>query len=233
MLKETIIHMFATAMALATSGIVFGQPVQLETVQVGAPVTVTGSLQVGCASPSRQCTASAILHGLDKHIAVNEAGVLRPVERLTLVDGGLGVDLVRLAQVLPVDSKITVGGTLDRVEMPKLAAKLPLHSADTLRVKTLVIDSVDIAKPLGTEVGRIQKLATERLLRYVYELHPLMMDGPEAVVDAVEIITNDHVLVTVHFVNGWTHQPISSSTAKALVVLSGDDEIHVLEGALQ
>lgn len=215
MFRETIIRIFATAMALASSGIVFGAVApEIQTVQIGSVVQVTGSLQVGCVAPATRC-ASAILHNLSKRMFVLEANDrLRPVERVMLKDDGTGVDLVRLAQVLPVDTRITVNATFDHAEA-KVASKLPLHSSDTLRVAQLKIDGIDLVRPAGAEATRIEKLATVRTLRYVEEV-----TGTAPTVTGVEVLTNDHAVVSIQ-------------GAKVLVVLSGDDELHVIEGSLR
>lgn len=236
--RDTLIHIFATAMAFASSGMVlastngFVAP-HLTTVQIGSELTIGGALQVGCLNPSTQ-HASAVLHSLSRRVFELEPNDrLRPVTKLMLVDGGLGVDLVKLAQVLPVDTRVQVTGKFDRTVPAKVASKMPLNTTDTLRVNALLIDGTPIVKPTAAEARRIEKVATQLLLRYIRELNPHMADGPEAVVDAVEVVSSDHAVLNVHFVSGWTHQPIEGMTARVLVVLSGDDEVHVLEGQLQ
>lgn len=223
---DTLIRIFATAMALATSGLVHGATPT--PVQAGSPVQVTGILSVGCVSACTRAP-SAIVHTFATPLFATDTQ--RPIERMQLVDGGVGVDMVRLAQVLPVDTKITVNGTF--VRQGDKVTKLPLHTADMLQVAQLKIDGIDLVKPTDREARRISKIAAQRLVQYAHELHPPMANGPAIEIDGVEVLTNDHAVVTVHAVTGWTNLPIPGTEVRALVVLSGDDQIHMIQGSLK
>ena len=219
MIRDSIIHLFATAMALACSGMVFAAPAPFlshhQTVQSGETVTFTAHLTATSATPAAASQLFSPLFVLE----ANDR--LRRVETLALVDGGIGVDLAKLATLVAADKPVHFTGTYVHT------------SVDALKVTKLVVDDVSIAVPTAAEAKRITALASHDLLRYIRSLNPQMADGPEAVVDGAEVVSNDHVIVTVHFVSGWTHQPINGMTARALVVISGDDEVRVLDGRLQ
>lgn len=248
MIRETIIHMFATAMALACSGMVLASTPEFvaphfNTVQVGKALTVAGEMTVGSyplpvpVMPPAYGSV-AVLGKLTRtlfEIQPNDA--LRPVTSLMLRDGGLNVNLVKLAEVLAPGTKVQITGVYMHFfpALAPTAAKIiarPRYTTDAVQVSKLMIGGQNIVAPTAAEAKRITKVASQRLLRYIRELNPHMADGPEPVIDSVEVLTNDHAVIDLHFVSGWTHQPIDGMTAKVLVVLSGDDEIRVLSGRL-
>ena len=242
MTRENLILVFAHAMALACSGMVLAdapaiRPQGPHTVQVGANVTLTGKLAIATypAPIPSQPIAIATLNDLTTNLfelLPNDG--LRPINTMMLRDGGVGVDLVKLASVLAPEKKVEMTGTYMHF-IPTLVQKdrsRPRMDVDAIQVTKIMIDGISIVVPTPQEAQQIQKIASRNLLQYIHELHPNMADGPEARVDSVEILSNDHAIVNLHFVGGWTHQTITGSNARVLVVLSGDDEIRVLEGQL-
>lgn len=245
--RTNFIHVLATAMALATGGLAFGRSIMpdpnLVFVQVGKTIEVGGHLTPGSyplpvpVIPPAHGSA-AILSGLDRRLMeIQPNDALRRIERLVLLDGGLGVDLAQLAQVIPATAKVRVTGKFGRFfpatppVQPMMMPRRPFMTSDSLAVTKLSIDGQDIWAAPANQVTRLAKLAERRAHAWIREQNPHMADGPEAVTDSVSVISHDLVVVNVHFVSGWTHQPIEGMTAKLLVSIRADS-VRLVTGRL-
>lgn len=246
--RTNLIHAFATAMALASGGLAFGRSIMphpdLVVVQVGETVEIGGRLTPGSyplpvpvVPPAHG--GAAILNNLDKRLVeLQPNDAMRRVERLMLLDGGLGVDLVQLAQVIPATAKVRVTGKFGRffpamppVQPMSIMPHRPFITTDSLAVTKLSIDGQDIWAAPANQVTRLAKLAERRAHAWIREQNPHMADGPEAVTDSVSVISHDLAVVNVHYVSGWTHQPIPGMTAKLLVSIRSS-EVRLVTGRL-